>query len=162
MSFRNSFFAAFIILGAGLLAGGTAYAANPELTYFSNGDTPGGWHWVVQDPGNYWLAVPEGNKGVSVAGKVTLEPSDAPDFPGAVKATWDKAAVPENKGNWGGLSIHGRSTDLSAYEQSGELVLAVRVDSKPKKDVRVKLLCQGEKEGDKCEGDAAYPAGLLC
>jgi hypothetical protein len=133
-----------------LLAGGSAAAA--DLSYFANGDTPGAWHWIVADPANYWIAV-EGNQKVSEAKKVTLEPSDAPEFPGAVKVTWDRVDLPSKKGNWGGLSIGGHTVDLSAYEHTGELVLAMKVDAKPKEDVKLKMLCNPEKDGDKCESE---------
>jgi hypothetical protein len=156
MSHRNLFFA-MLLAGIGLFAGGTAFAANPELTYFSNGDTPGSWQWVVQDPVNYWVPL-EGNQGVSAGGKVTLEPSDAPEFPGAVKATWDKGPAPDK--NWGGLTITGGTVDLSAYEHAGELMLVVRVDAKPKKDVKLKMQCLAEKEGDKCEAEVIIASHL--
>jgi hypothetical protein len=156
MSFRiavfRGFFACFI-----LLAGGNAFAVNPNLTYFANGDTPDGWFWVVQDPTNYWSQL-EGNQGASAGGKVTIGPSDAPEFPKAIKAVWDKGPAPDK--NWGGLTITGRTVDLSAYEHTGELMLVVRVDAKPKKDVKLKMQCLAEKEGDKCEAEVFIASHL--
>jgi hypothetical protein len=72
-----------------------------------------------------------------------LEPSDAQDFPGAVKAVWGGVKL---KNKWGGLSIGGGTVDLSAYEHIGQLMLAIRLDSKPNSDVSVKMLC-----GDGCD-----------
>ncbi len=156
MSIRKTVFRGLLVGIA--LAGGTASATNPDLTYFTKGDTPGSWQWVLQDPGNYWMPL-EGNQGASAAGKVALEPSDAAEFPGAVKATWDKVNL-HDKGNWGGLTITGGTVDLSPYEHTGELMLVVRVDAKPKKDVKLKMQCLPEKEGDKCEAEVFIASHL--
>jgi hypothetical protein len=140
MSYRNSFFAAFL-WGVGLLAGGTAYAT--DLIYFSNGDTPGEWQWLVQDPDNWYVPL-EGNAGASASGKLTLGPSDSPEFPGAVKLEWKWT----KSGTWAAAEIRGRTVDLSPYEHTGQLALVIKIEDRPQKDkhVVVKMKC-----GDKCE-----------
>jgi beta-glucosidase len=130
-----------------LTAGGAAYsgqaAVNPDFLYFSKGDTPDGWHWVLADPGNWWMPL-QGNEGVSEGKKLVMEPSDSPKFTGAIKLAWSK------KENWGGAIITGRSVDLSAYENTAELVLALKLDTRARKPVYIKMTC-----GDKCEAQVA-------
>ena len=134
-------------LGLALLAGAMAHAqqeeVNPNFFYFYKGDTPGGWHWVLGDPGNYWMPL-EGNEGVSEGQKLTMEKSDSKDFPWAVKLTWKRSD------KWGGATITGRTLDLSRYEHNGQLVLALKLDERTNHKVHIKMEC-----GDKCSGEVA-------
>lgn len=129
---------------------GTAYSAtNPDFFYFHKGDTPENWQWVLADPDNGWWLPLSGNEGAFAGGKLTMEASDSPEFPEAVKLTWSK------KAEWGGVKITGRTVDLSRFEQIGELVLAARLEDRTKKDVKVKMEC-----GDKCEGEVSISGNL--
>lgn len=137
------------LFGLALVVGRPAYSeqadVNPDFAYFFGGDTPGGWHWVLADPGNWWMPL-EGNEGVSAAGKLTMSASDSPEFPGAIKLVWGRTR------EWasGSAIITGRTVDLSAYEHTAELALALKLDDRTIKPVHVKMTC-----GDKCEGQVS-------
>lgn len=137
-------FSAFLF-GFALIVNGTAHSeqaeVNPDFAYFYFGDTPGGWHWVLGDPGNWWMPL-EGNEGVSGVEKLTMSASDSPEFPGAIKLVWKSTR------EWasGNAVITGRTVDLSAYEHTAELALALKLDERTSKPVHVKMAC-----GDKCE-----------
>jgi hypothetical protein len=143
MSIRAFFSGVFVWFA---LVSAAQAQVDPKFFYFYKGDTPGGWKWILQDPTNWWLGV-DGNQGVSASGKLTLEPSLSPGFPGAVKLSWGK----EQK-NYAALSIgeHG-ILDFSPFEQTHELVLALKVEAfmKKKRDVVIKLKC-----GDNCLAEA--------
>jgi hypothetical protein len=114
MSIRTALFGGIFVWFA--LVSAAQAQVDPTFFYFYKGDTPGGWKWILQDPTNWWLGV-DGSQGVSASGKLTLEPSVSPEFPGAVKLSWGK----EQK-NYAALSIGEHGTlDLSAFEQTHEL-----------------------------------------
>ncbi len=110
---------------------------NPDVVYFFDGQTPDNWQWVLSDPDNWWMAVPDSG-GTSGGGKVTLANAESDAFPGAVKLNW------RGSSNWGGVSIIGREVDLSAYEHTAELAIAVKVESKIPRNLTVKMTCDGE------------------
>jgi hypothetical protein len=124
-------------------------ATNPDFFYFHNGDTPENWQWVLADPDKGWWAPLSGNEGAFAGGKLTMEASNAAEFPGAVKLIWSK------KGEWGSVKITGRTVDLSRFEHTAELVLALKLEDRTKKDVKVKMEC-----GDKCEGEVNIVGNL--
>ena len=132
------------LFGIALVTGGMVQAQQDanfaDFFYFSKGDTPDNWQWVLSDPGNWWMPL-AGNQGVTEGGKLAMEPSDDKRFPKAVKLTWAKSD------QFGGAKITGRTLDLSKYEHNGQLMLALKVTAKTKKSVEVKMEC-----GDKCEG----------
>lgn len=144
MKMYKSGFPAFLF-GVALVVSGTPCAAqeeiNPDFAYFYQGDTPGGWQWVLGDPGNWWMPL-AGNEGVSGAGKLTMMASDSKELPGAIKLVWKKTS------EWssGNAVITGRTVDLSRFEQSAQLMLALKLDKRTSKPVYVKMAC-----GDKCE-----------
>ena len=116
-----------------------AQQVNPKYTFFAQGDTPSAWQWVLSDPTNWWLPI-NTNTGASGSGKITIEPSDDKTFAGAVKVSWGKAPV------WGGVSIAGLSTNLAAFENRAEIILAVKLEKRGE-HVDVKMAC-----GENCEG----------
>lgn len=148
MKMHLSGFSTFIS-GCALIVSGMAYseqtAVNPDFAYFYHGDTPGGWQWVLADPGNWWMPL-EGNEGVSGREKLTMTASDSPEFPGAIKLAWKRTS----ESTKGDAIITGRTIDLSAYEHVAELVVALKLDSHAAKSVYVKMLC-----GDKCEAQVS-------
>ena len=107
---------------------------NPNYVFFSSGDTPDGWHWVISDPGNWWLPL-EGNTGESDKRKVKMEPTTFRNEGDAVKVTWNKKQI------WGSVAITGRTTDLSKYENSAELSMVVKLHKKPRSLVKISLNC---------------------
>lgn len=138
-----------VALAAGnAVAGDEQTPVNPDFFYFHAGDTPGDWQWVLADKGNWWQPL-TGNSGVSGSGKLTIEPVDSKEFGTAVRLEWSKAE------RLGRASIGGRSVDLSAFEQRGELMVALKLETRTHKDVSVKLSC-----GDKCEAQVPILANL--
>ena len=117
-----------------------AEGPDPRYWYFVNGDTPAEWRWVIADPGNWWQPL-EGHSGTSATGKLHLSTSPDQTLPGAVRMIWNK------KGNWAGVGISGRTVDLSPFEHSGKLMIALKVEQRTSKPVEIKMTC-----GDDCSG----------
>lgn len=118
-----------------------AEEVNPNFIYFSNGQTPGPWQWVVGDPGNWWQPI-EDSGGQSARGKVTVANAGDENFPGAVKLQWKKSD------DWGNVTLSGGMLNLAKFEQAAELVVALRVNSKVPGTVNVKMAC-----GEGCEAE---------
>ncbi len=118
-----------------------AQQVNPNFVYFTQGQTPDAWEWVLADPDNWWQPVTD-EGGKSAGGKVTLASAESEQFPGAVKLVWSGGD------KWGSATISGRTLDLSAFEQSAELVIALKVESKVPNTVNVKMAC-----GENCEAE---------
>ncbi len=114
---------------------------NPKFVYFTQGQTPGAWHWVLSDPDNWWKPI-EDSGGESEGGKLKLSDAQSEQFPGAVKLQWG------GSDNWGGATITGETIDLSAFEHAAELVVALKVESRVPSTVNVKLTC-----GDDCAAE---------
>lgn len=120
----------------------TAYAAiNPDFFYFSAGDTPENWVWVLGDEKNWWQPL-EGNEGVSGTGKLKISRVDYQAKGDAVNLKWGK------KDTWAVANISGRTVDLSKYENAAELVIVIKIDSKIKGNVKLAMDC-----GDKCRAE---------
>ncbi len=129
------FIALFALLGTSPLW--AEDGPNPDLAYFVDGQTPDSWQWVLSDPGNWWLPVPDSG-GRSGGGKVTLDNAGSDTFPNAIRLRW------RSSNNWGGATITGREVDISAYEHSAELVIALKVEGRVPRDLAVKMTCGGE------------------
>lgn len=125
----------------GLFATAWAASVNPDYWYFVRGETPGYRQWVLVDPGNWWMPL-AGNEGVSGTGKLTMTASDDKNLPGAINLKWKKQE------GWAAVFVAGGSqVDLSAFEHSAQLLLALKVKTPPKQSVTVKMKC-----GEGCEG----------
>lgn len=118
-----------------------AQQVNPNFVYFTQGQTPDAWEWVLADPDNWWQPVPD-EGGKSEGGKIALGSAGSKQFPGAVKLTWSGGD------KWGSATISGRTLDLSAFEHSAELLLALKVESRVPATVNVKMAC-----GEQCEAE---------
>ncbi|UTF61565.1 putative glycoside hydrolase [Gilvimarinus sp. DA14] len=114
---------------------------NSNFIYFTEGQTPDPWHWVLADPGNWWMPV-EDDGGRSANGKVTLTSAKDKDFPGAISLKWKKSD------DWGSVTLSGGMLDISKFEQAAELVIAMRVNTKVPATVNVKMAC-----GEDCEAE---------
>lgn len=115
--------------------------SNPKYVYFTQGQTPGGWQWVLSDPANWWKPI-EDSGGESEGGKLSLSFAESDQLPGAVKLQWGGGD------KWGGATITGETIDLSAFEHAAELVIALKVESRVPSSVNVKLTC-----GEDCEAE---------
>ncbi|HEY7885072.1 MAG TPA: putative glycoside hydrolase [Cellvibrionaceae bacterium] len=134
-----------ILAGAILLLGSLSLSAqqpiNPNFFYFTQGQTPDTWQWVLADPGNWWQPIEDAG-GKSGGGKVTLSSAGSEQFPGAIKLQWGRGD------SWGSATISGREVDLSRFEHSAELVVALKVESRVPGTVNIKLAC-----GEDCEAE---------
>lgn len=121
---------------------------NPDFVYFTQGQTPGTWQWVLADPGNWWQPIPDSG-GASAKGKVRLENAGDESFPGAIKLKWSKSS------DWGSVSLSGAPVNLAKYEHAAELVLAVKVMTKVPDTVDLMMHC-----GEGCEAKVNIAANL--
>ncbi|MDO3387254.1 putative glycoside hydrolase [Gilvimarinus sp. SDUM040013] len=124
------------------LVSGAAFAANepnPNFVYFTGGQTPGNWEWVLQDPDNWWKPIPDSG-GESGSGKLVVVEAGDTTFPGALRFSWTKSEHGVN------ATISGTTLDLSALADKAELMLALKVNSSVPKTVNLKIAC-----GENCE-----------
>ena len=116
-----------------------AQQVNPKFTFFTQGDTPSAWQWILADPESWWSPI-DGNEGVSKSGKLSISSADDATYPGAIKLKWNEKPL------LGMANISGLTTDIARFEHRAELVLAVKLDKRGN-NVTLKMVC-----GDKCEG----------
>ena len=140
ISIRFPVFSVFYLLIAFICHPATA-ETNADYVYFTNGDTPDNWTWVAADPSNWWVPI-EGNEGKSKSGKVKIKPIDFKGKGDAVTISWSR------KDNWGNMALQGRTVDLSKFEKTGELAIAIKMDKKPNKPVKLTLEC-----GENCKAE---------
>lgn len=121
-----------------LLISGSVRALDSNFWYFTKGDTPNNWQWVISDPSNWWMPL-DANTGTSASGKLSIKPSEDQTIAGAVKLEWNK------KSNWAGIGIVGENANLAPYEKTGKLVLALKVEKGIPRGIEIKMHC-----GDDC------------
>jgi len=114
---------------------------NPNYVYFSAGDTPDNWTWVLSDPDNWWMPL-DGNEGKSAQEKVRITPASFQSEKDAVNIQWSKSST------WGSATISGREVDLSGYENAAELSVALKVKKRSKSEVKLTMNC-----GENCSGE---------
>jgi beta-glucosidase len=129
-------------------------ALNPTFMYFTQGQTPGAWQWVLSDPDNWWQPL-EANEGRSGAGKVSLSSAASEQFPDAVKVKWGRSDTE------GAVAISGQTINLAKFEQAAELVIALKVESRVPRSVKVKMSCAEDCESavDIADNLKALPRG---
>lgn len=125
-----------------------AQQPNPNFVYFSGGQTPGNWEWVLGDPGNWWQPIAD-EGGSSAKSMVTISDAEDGTFPGAKRLTWTKTNA------WASATLSGGMLNLQALEHKAELILALKVESKVPATVNVKMAC-----GDKCEAEVNIAENL--
>lgn len=133
-----------LLLGTMLLAVNTTSAqtqdtAKPKLNskfyYIHEGKIVDGWSLNVGDPANWSTPVID-RKGKSASGKVAVEPSDYKARNDALTVTWNSRS--DEKGT---LAIYGAAIDLSSAENTAALVLDIKVETSPNKDVDIGMGC---------------------
>jgi len=135
---RLMFLSALLLTPALTLA---AETPNPNYVYFSAGDTPENWAWVLSDPDNWWQPL-AGNDGQSAQKKVRIAPASFQSENDAVNIHWSKHS------SWGSAAISGREIDLSGYENAAELSVALQVKKRSKSEVKLSMNC-----GENCGGE---------
>lgn len=118
-------------------------AAKLDRAYFylDKGELASGWELSVGDPQN-WYTPLTNRTGKSVTGKVAVMPADFRAQSDAIQLTWVK-----RKEDVASVSISGAVIDLSAVEQSAGLVIDLKIDVAPDKDVLLGMSC-----GHPCQG----------
>lgn len=139
---RLSRFGVLLALSTALLSHSLyADAVNNKINYIVDGKVVSGWTAITGDPEKWWSPLTE-LKGQSVSGKLVLEPAQFKTPGDAFRLTW----VPRKELH-AQFSLGGNPIDLKAFENTGALVIAMRVLSSPDKAVNIAMRC-----GDKCEG----------
>ncbi len=132
-TFVNCSLASLIFACASQLA--LAANPNPNFNYIVSGEIIAGWGIQLGDPDNWSTAVTN-RQGKSASGKVSVEPSDFQAKGDALKFSWSpRKDVPGN------AAIYGSPIDLSSFENTGALVLDLKVAVKPDKDVTLGMDC---------------------
>lgn len=111
-------------------------AINPNFNYMSDGQAVSGWGIQLGDPENWSSSVDASRKATSASGKVTIEPADRTGRGDALQISWSP-----RKDLKGVFSLSGAPIDLSKFENEGALVLDMRLDTKPDKNVTFGMDC---------------------
>lgn len=115
---------------------------NSKLSYIVDGQITEGWNMQLGDPENWSVPVVDRN-GKSASGKLTIEPADFQAKGDAIKFTW----APRKQVN-ATVALYGSALDLSQFENTGALVLDIKIDVSPDKDVTLAMDC-----GYPCRGE---------
>jgi hypothetical protein len=107
-----------------------------------------GWNLVLGDSEN-WNLVATSRTAKSAGGKVAIEPADYQGQGDALKVEW------KGKDMDGVLAFNGTAIDLSKFEGSGALVIQLKVNQKPDKDVTLGMDC-----GYPCSGAVSIGRNL--
>jgi hypothetical protein len=115
-------------------------APNTKMTYILAGEMVSGWAMQLSDPGGSSSSVID-RRGKSVSGKVSVSPTDYKARNDALKLVWSRA------NELGNVELSGTEVDLSSVENTAALVLDLKVEMAPNKDVLVGMNC-----GPSCRG----------
>jgi hypothetical protein len=111
-----------------------AQDVNPNYFYLVSGELIGRTI-ALGDPSN-WNTVVAGREGASASGKIKVAPTAFKGEQDAIQITW----APRKKEH-GSLALQGNQLDLSLLKDKAALVIDMRVDVKPDKNVSVSLDC---------------------
>jgi hypothetical protein len=111
-----------------------AQELNPNYFYVVNGELIGRTI-ALGDPSN-WNKVIVGREGASASGKIKVAPTAFKGEQDAIQITWSP-----RKKEHGSLALQGNPLDLSQFKDKAALVIDMRVDVKPDKNVSVSLDC---------------------
>lgn len=114
---------------------------NSKFYYIHEGKVVDGWSLNVGDPANWSTPVID-RKGKSASGKVAVEPSDFKTRNDAITITW--ASRSDEKGT---LAIYGADIDLSTAENTAALVIDMKIEASPNKEVSIGMGCTYPCEG---------------
>lgn len=111
-----------------------AQELNPNYFYLVSGELIGRTI-ALGDPSD-WNKVVTGREGVSSSGKIKVAPTAFKGEQDAIQITWAT-----RKKEVGSLALQGNQLDLSSLKDKAALVIDMRVDVKPDKNVSVSLDC---------------------
>jgi hypothetical protein len=114
---------------------------NSKFYYIHEGKIVDGWSLSVGDPANWSTPVID-RKGKSASGKVAVEPSDFKVKNDALTITWNSRS--DEKGT---LAIYGADIDLSTAENTAALVIDMKIEVSPNKEVNIGMGCTYPCEG---------------
>lgn len=115
---------------------------NSKINYIVDGQIVNGWTMQLGDPENWSVPVVDRN-GKSASGKLTVEPADFQGKGDAIRFSW----APRKQVR-ASVALYGTALDLSPFENTGALVLDVKIEVKPDKNVSVSMDC-----GHPCRGE---------
>jgi hypothetical protein len=136
---RSSVFkpALFLLIGTSLFTQAIFTQAdsqlNPNYIYIYKGE-PLNRGISLGDPDNWSLSV-SGREGTSAGGSISVKPISFKDTADAIQLTWHKKSVQGN------FSVYGSNIDLSKYKDAVSLTIDMRIDEKPKADVKIGMDC---------------------
>ena len=111
-------------------------ALNATFNYLHDGQVITGWGIQLGDPSNWSTPVSADRTATSAGGKVAVEPATFKVAGDAIKITW-APRLPIK----GSLAINGAAINLSKFENDGALVLDMKMDISPDKDVSIGMDC---------------------
>ena len=108
---------------------------NPNFFYLVSGTLVGPRGMQVGDPEN-WSTPVQNRTGESKSGKITVGPGDFKETGDALTLAWTS-----RKKLQGSFGIYGAPINLSAYKNAAALVIDMKVDVRPNKDVHIGMDC---------------------
>ncbi len=108
---------------------------NSNFYYIHAGEIVDGWSLQLGDPSNWSTPIIDRN-GKSASGKVAVEPTEFNAKNDALKITWSPRS--DEKGMF---ALYGSDIDLSTVENTAVLVLGLKVDVSPNKEVSIGMGC---------------------
>lgn len=105
---------------------------NPNYFYIYKGE-PVNRGISLGDPDN-WSTSVTGREGKSASGAISVKPVNFNGTGDAIQLTWHKKIQ-------GNFSVYGSNIDLAKYKDSVSLTIDMRIDQKPKADVKIGMDC---------------------
>jgi Galactose-binding domain-like len=106
---------------------------NPNHIYLYKGQTTGYRNITLGDPKNWSVSITN-RTGESADKAISISPVDFKNSGDAIQLTWNKSVQ-------GNFAIYGNPIDLSAFKDQVYLTIDMRIDEKPKGDVKIGMDC---------------------
>lgn len=116
-------------------------SVNPNHVFLFKGEPTGYRNLAVGDPKN-WSTNLSNRTGQSAGNAISVSPVDFKGSGDAIQLSWNKKSMQGN------FAIYGNPIDLSAFKDKVYLTIDMRIDEKPKGDVRIGMDC-----GYPCKAD---------
>lgn len=123
----------FIIFS--LSSGLQAETLNPNFFYLVSGELVGPRGMQVGDPDNWSVAI-QNREGKSKSGKISVKPGSFKEAGDALELNWSS-----RKKMQGSFGIYGAPIDISVFKDAAALVIDLKVDVRPNKDVHIGMDC---------------------
>lgn len=107
---------------------------NPNHIFLYKGEPTGQRNMSLGDPKNWSMTI-SNRSGQSADNAISVVPTDFKGSGDAIQLSWNKNSVQGN------FAIYGNPVDLSAFKDKAYLTIDMRIDEKPKGDVRIGMDC---------------------